>query len=137
MSDCIFCKIVAGEIPSFKLYEDELLIAILDRFPNTPGHLLIIPKRHVENIYGLNEAEAAAIMPLAQKMADKINAELNPAGLNLLQNNGEAAGQEVFHFHLHLIPRYGRRGAEDGLPPRTPTDPTLEELAQMAERLRI
>ena len=103
---CIFCDIVAGNLPSFKLYEDDLFIAILDRFPVTKGHTLIIPKFHANDIFGLCEKEAPQIMPLAQKLAAKIKDVLNPAGFNILQNNGKAAGQVVFHYHMHIIPRY-------------------------------
>ena len=103
--NCIFCRIVAGKIPAFKLYEDDLFVAILDRFPVNPGHTLIIPKFHAEDIFGLCEKEAPQVIPLAQKVATKIKEALNPDGFNFLQNNGRAAGQEVFHYHMHVIPR--------------------------------
>jgi len=103
---CIFCKIAAGELAATVLYEDALLMAIKDAFPATEGHALIIPKAHAENLHDLPEATAAAILPLAQKMARQMQAALNPAGINILQNNGKAAGQVVFHYHLHIIPRY-------------------------------
>ena len=109
---CIFCDIVEGKLPAFKLYEDDLFIAILDRFPVTTGHTLIIPKFHVEDIFGLCEKEAPQIMPLAQKIAANIKEVLNPAGFNILQNNGKAAGQVVFHYHMHIIPRYDGDGVK-------------------------
>jgi histidine triad (HIT) family protein len=104
--NCIFCKIAGGQLPAVVLHEDEQLMAIMDAFPATEGHVLIIPKAHAENMYDLPEETAAAILPLAQKLARKINAALKPEGINILQNNGKAAGQVVFHYHMHLIPRY-------------------------------
>lgn len=104
--DCIFCKIVAGEIPSRKIYEDSDLIAIMDLNPTSKGHSLIIPKEHCTNIYDIDEDIAAKVMKTAKKLATKMTVALNCDGFNLLQNNGETAGQTMFHFHMHLIPRY-------------------------------
>ena len=134
MNNCIFCAICAGEIPAYVLHEDEHFMAILDRFPATPGHVLIIPKRHAPSIFELNDAEAAALMPLAKQMADKIRTTLNPIGLNLLQNNGKAAGQVVFHFHLHLIPRFEDDGFEFSHPSNEMTEDEMEE---MVGRLKL
>jgi len=106
MSDCIFCKIAAGEIPSRKIYEDSDLIAIMDLNPTSKGHSLIIPKEHCTNIYDIDEDIAAKVMKTAKKLATKMTVALNCDGFNLLQNNGETAGQTMFHFHMHLIPRY-------------------------------
>ena len=103
--DCIFCKI-AGEIPSRKIYEDKDLIAIMDLNPTSKGHSLIIPKEHCTNIYDIDEDIAAKVMKTAKKLATKMTVALNCDGFNLLQNNGETAGQTMFHFHMHLIPRY-------------------------------
>jgi histidine triad (HIT) family protein len=105
-NDCLFCAIADGGIPSYKLYEDGHFYVMLDRFPTCPGHVLILPKRHAENIFDLREDEAAGLIPLAQKIASAIREVTGCKGLNLLQNNGVAAGQEVMHFHLHLIPRF-------------------------------
>ena len=105
-SDCIFCKIAAGEIPSRKIYEDSDLIAIMDLNPTSKGHSLIIPKEHCTNIYDIDEDIAAKVMKTAKKLATKMTVALNCDGFNLLQNNGETAGQTMFHFHMHLIPRY-------------------------------
>ena len=102
--DCIFCKIAAGEIPSRKIYEDKDLIAIMDLSPTSKGHSLIIPKEHYTNIYDIDEEIAGKVMKTAKKLATKMTVALN--GFNLLQNNGETAGQTMFHFHMHLIPRY-------------------------------
>lgn len=104
--DCIFCKIAAGEIPSRKIYEDKDLIAIMDLSPTSKGHSLIIPKEHYTNIYDIDEEIAGKVMKTAKKLATKMTVTLNCDGFNLLQNNGETAGQTMFHFHMHLIPRY-------------------------------
>ena len=104
--NCIFCKIAAGEIPSRKIYEDKDLIAIMDLSPTSKGHSLIIPKEHYTNIYDIDEEIAGKVMKTAKKLATKMTVALNCDGFNLLQNNGETAGQTMFHFHMHLIPRY-------------------------------
>ena len=104
--DCIFCKIAAGEIPSRKIYEDSDLIAIMDLNPTSKGHSLIIPKEHCTNIYDIDEDIAAKVMKTAKKLATKMTVALNCDGFNLLQNNGETAGQTMFPFHMNLIPRY-------------------------------
>ena len=104
--DCIFCKIANGEIPSATVYEDSICRVILDVNPANKGHALIIPKEHFDNIYSMDAETAAKIFTIATEVAKAQKAELNPDGLNILQNNGEAAGQTVFHFHMHLIPRY-------------------------------
>jgi histidine triad (HIT) family protein len=108
MSDCIFCKIINGDIPSAKVYEDENVLAFLDISQVTKGHTLVIPKVHKENVYELPEEAAANVFKTVPKIANAIKAAYDPIGLNVLQNNGEAAGQSVFHFHMHLIPRYGK-----------------------------
>ena len=104
--NCIFCKIANGDIPSRKLYEDDNFVVILDLDPATKGHSLIIPKDHYANLYEMPADLAGEAMKLAQKMAIKMTDALGADGFNLVQNNGEVAGQTVFHFHLHLIPRY-------------------------------
>lgn len=104
--DCIFCKIAAGEIPSRKLYEDDDVIVIMDLSPTSKGHSLIIPKEHCTNIYDIDEDVAAKVMRVAKRLAIKMTDALGCDGFNLLQNNGETAGQTMFHFHMHLIPRY-------------------------------
>ena len=106
MSDCIFCKIAGGEIPSACLYEDQDFRVILDLGPATKGHALILPKAHYANIYELPDELAAKAMILAKKMAGTLTEALQCDGFNIVQNNGEPAGQTVFHFHMHLIPRY-------------------------------
>lgn len=104
--NCIFCKILNGEIPSAKLYEDEDFAIILDVCPASLGHALILPKEHYGNLFEMPEELISKCMNLAKVWGDKLVKGLNADGLNLVQNNGIAAGQTVFHYHLHLIPRY-------------------------------
>ena len=106
MENCIFCRIANGEIPAATLYEDENFRVILDLGPASKGHALILPKSHAANIYELSDEMAAKAMVLAKKMATAMTAALKCDGFNIVQNNGECAGQTVFHFHMHLIPRY-------------------------------
>ena len=106
MADCIFCKIIAGEIPSYTIYEDEDFKVFLDISPASKGHALIVPKVHYANIYDIDEEVAAKAMKLAKKLATRMTKVLGCDGFNLVQNNNEVAGQTVFHFHIHLIPRY-------------------------------
>lgn len=105
-ANCVFCKIVDGVIPSTKLFEDDDFVIILDAGPATFGHALIIPKNHYANIYEMPEELLSKSISLAKVWGEKLVKALNADGLNLVQNNGLAAGQTVFHYHLHLIPRY-------------------------------
>lgn len=104
--DCIFCKIANGQIPSNSIYEDEDFNVILDVSPASKGHALILPKMHFDNAYHMDEDVAKKVFPLASKLARSMKEALHCDGINILQNNEEAAGQTVFHFHMHLIPRY-------------------------------
>lgn len=104
--NCIFCKIANGEIPSATIYEDEDFRAILDLGPASKGHTLILPKKHAANLFDLPDETASKLLVLAKKLGATLKDGLQADGLNLVQNNGTAAGQTVFHFHLHLIPRY-------------------------------
>ena len=104
--NCIFCKIANGEIPSATLYEDEEFRVILDLGPASKGHALILPKNHYRNLYDIDETTASKAICLAKKMITKMTDVLGCDGYNIVQNNEEAAGQTVFHFHMHLIPRY-------------------------------
>ena len=104
--DCIFCKIANGEIPSRSLYEDDEFKVIMDLAPATKGHSLILPKNHFDNLYELPDETAGKAMMLAKKMATVMTDKLSCDGFNLVQNNGDCAGQTIFHFHLNLIPRY-------------------------------
>ncbi|MGF7141670.1 histidine triad (HIT) family protein [Anaerotaenia torta] len=105
-NNCIFCRIIAGEIPSATVYEDDDFKAIMDISPANKGHVILLPKKHCATLFEIEDSMAAKVLPAAKKIAHALQAELNCEGMNLLQNNGEAAGQTVFHFHLHLIPRY-------------------------------
>lgn len=104
--NCIFCKLAGGEIPTATLYEDEDFRVILDANPAAKGHALIIPKEHYANLYELDDELAGKVLVLAKKMITKLTDILGCDGYNIVQNNGEAAGQTVFHFHMHLIPRF-------------------------------
>lgn len=104
--NCIFCKIIAGEIPSNTIYEDEEFKVVLDVSPASKGHALILPKNHYADLFEIDEEVAARAMKLAKKLATHMKEVLHCDGFNILQNNGEVAGQTIFHFHVHLIPRY-------------------------------
>lgn len=138
MDDCIFCKLANGEIPTHTIYEDDLFRVILDADPATKGHALIIPKDHFKDIYDLGEDEAQAIFPLAQKLAIQMKEAFNCDGFNILQNNGEIAGQTVFHFHLHLIPRYVSDGNGDAMKwkSRSYNDVELEEIVNQVKKIQ-
>ncbi len=105
MTDCIFCKITAGEAPAHTVYEDEHLLAFMDLFPAGPGHTLLIPKVHAENIFGLDAAVMARVGAFSQRLATAVKTAFNADGLVVFQLNGEAAGQTVFHYHMHFLPR--------------------------------
>lgn len=106
MEDCIFCKIAAGEIPSATVYEDETFRVILDLGPAAKGHALILPKGHFADVTELSDEVAAKVLPLGAKIGTAMKKGLGCSGFNLVQNNGLSAGQTVFHFHMHVIPRY-------------------------------
>ena len=105
-NNCVFCKILSGQIDSYKVYEDNDCTVILDKFPNNIGHCLIIPKLHVKNIFELDDNLSGKILKVATKIANAMQKSLNPDGIHLLQNNGQGANQTVNHFHMHVIPRY-------------------------------
>ncbi|MFC5775315.1 HIT family protein [Ectobacillus antri] len=111
--NCLFCKIIAGTIPSAKVYEDEYMYAFLDISQVTKGHTLVVPKIHKENIFELTPEIAAKTFAAVPKIAEAIKKEFNPIGLNLLNNNGKDAGQTIFHFHIHIIPRYEKNDGFD------------------------
>ena len=103
--DCVFCKIIAGEIPSFRLFEDEATIAFMDINPANEGHALVIPREHAADLYSVSEEALACTIGTARKVAAAVAKTLNPDGLNLVQCNGPAAAQSVMHFHVHVLPR--------------------------------
>ena len=133
-SNCIFCKLANGDFPTNSIYEDEKFNVILDNGPATKGHCLILPKEHYKNLYELPEDVASDAMKLAKKLSKELTERLHADGLNLVQNNGEAAGQTVMHFHLHLIPRYKDDSQNILWKPTTPSD---EELKNLCEKLKI
>ena len=105
MTDCIFCKIIKGEIPADKIYEDEDVLVFLDINPANPGHTLVIPKNHSENIYQIPEKDLNKVINMAKKVAIILKKILNVEGINIIMNNDKAAGQVVFHSHFHVVPR--------------------------------
>jgi len=127
---CIFCKIVNGEIPSTTVYEDTEFKVILDKFPANIGHMLVIPKKHIENIFKISDEEAARVFAVVSEMAKKMQKNLEFEGLNIVQNNGSIAGQSVFHFHIHLIPRYKGDGVNITWDNKKTSDQELEEIRQ-------
>lgn len=131
-NNCVFCAIAAGEIPSFKIYEDENSIAFLDIHPFSEGHVLVVPKFHREGLLDTAEDELAQLVATVKKVAEKVKTVLGADGFNILQNNGEAAGQSVGHIHFHIIPR------KNGDPVSFEGNPgDMEKLSQLAERLRM
>ena len=131
--DCIFCKIIAGEIPSFKIYEDSETFAFMDINPANEGHALVIPREHARDVYSVSDAAIAATVKTAKRIATAVDKTLNPEGLNLLQCNGPAAAQSVMHFHMHVLPRRDgddlklNWGLEAG---------DMDAIGQLAQRIR-
>ena len=131
--DCIFCKLANGVFETNTVYEDDQFRVILDAAPATKGHALILPKEHYANIYEIDENVAADAMKLAKKLITKFTNVLGCDGYNIVQNNGEDAGQTVFHFHMHLIPRYKDDNA--GIT-WTPTEPDADEQVALCEKMK-
>ena len=130
-NDCIFCAIAEGEIPSFKVYEDDLVLAYLDINPFSKGHTLVIPKRHASGLLEADDATLAELIVRVKKVAAQVKDRLGCDGFNILQNNGEAAGQTVKHIHFHIVPRW------NGDPLAfANTKGDMDELKALAERLR-
>ena len=130
--DCIFCKLANGVFSTRSIYEDDEFNVILDLAPAAKGHALILPKDHAADIYELPEETAGKAFVLAKKLAKRMTDKLGCDGFNIVQNNGTIAGQTVFHFHLHLIPRYENDGQQINW---NPTEPSAEELDQVKELL--
>lgn len=133
MNDCIFCKIINGDIPSATIYENEEFKVILDRFPANEGHVLILPKKHSANIFEIDPEQAGRLFVLATKIAKEMKQILGFEHLNVMQNNGTVAGQTVFHFHLHLIPRYENDGITIAYKPMDLTDAQIEDMRKKLE----
>jgi len=117
MEDCLFCKIVKGEVVSYKIFENEKAIAFLDVNPIAKGHTIVIPKKHFENIYNIPEQDLKDVILAVKATAKILKEKLNSTGINLLQRNGRGAGQEVMHLHFHLIPRFENDSV--ALPPKS------------------
>src|SRR3954467_10838858 len=133
MSDCVFCRIVAKQIPATIVHEDEHTLAFMDIGQVNPGHVLVAVKTHAEDIFALDEAQAAAVFRSAAKVARAIRGAFAPQGLSLYQANGAAAGQTVLHLHIHLVPRY----EGDGMALTWPVNnPPREKLAEYAQKIR-
>jgi histidine triad (HIT) family protein len=135
MSDCIFCKIVNGEIPAAKVFENEHVMAFLDISQVTKGHTLVIPKVHKENLFELTPDIAKNLFESVPEIANALKEEFKPLGLNLVNNNGEHAGQTVFHFHVHLIPRYGQGDGFGAVWKSNTSDYTPQTLKEMAANI--
>jgi histidine triad (HIT) family protein len=131
--DCLFCKIVAGELPSTRVHEDERTIAFMDINPATRGHLLVIPRKHATDVHDIDPEDLAACAKVGQLLARRAKERLGADGVNLLQSSGRAAWQTVFHFHLHVVPRY----ADDPLElPWVPSSGDPDQIKAAAEELR-
>jgi histidine triad (HIT) family protein len=133
MSDCVFCRIVAKTIPATVVHEDEHTLAFMDIGQVNPGHVLVAVKKHAENIYALDEAQAAAVFRSAAKVARAIRGAFEPQGLSVYQANGKAAGQTVLHLHIHLVPRFEGDGMELTWPVK---NPPREKLVEYAEKIK-
>ena len=120
MEDCVFCKIIKGDIPSYKIYEDNFVYAFLDINPSLPGHTLVVPKKHSENIFDIEKDDLKQVIFASKEIAQKMR-DLGCAGVNIYNNNGAVSGQIVFHFHIHIVPR----------------DMTADSLENIASRLKI
>jgi histidine triad (HIT) family protein len=129
MSECVFCRIVARQIPATVVHEDEHTLAFMDLGQVNPGHVLVVAKAHVENLFGLEARQAAGVSAAMLRVARAIRDAFTPHGLSVYQANGKAAGQTVFHFHVHLIPRYDGDGMALSWPVKNPPREKLEEYA--------
>jgi len=137
MNDCVFCRIVAGQIPSTRVYEDDDVLAFMDIGQVNPGHVLVAVKRHAENLYALDEAQAAAVARASVRIARAIRDAFAPGGLSVYQANGKPAGQTVLHYHVHLVPRHDNDGMQLTWPVKNPPREKLEQsAAQLVQRLR-
>ena len=129
MTDCVFCKIVARQIPATVIHEDEQTLAFMDIGQVNPGHVLVALKAHAENLYALEDGQAAAVARTSARVARAIRDAFSPAGLSVYQANGKPAGQTVFHYHVHLLPRHDGDGMELTWPVKNPPRATLEKYA--------
>lgn len=138
MENCIFCKIVKGEVPSHKVWEDDEALAFLDIQPINRGHVLIVPKKHSELISGVEDSVLGKMMKLAKKIDEALrDSDLKPAGVNLFLADGKVAGQEVPHVHLHIIPRFSKDGFGFVYPESYKNKPPKEELEAISEKIKL
>jgi len=133
MSDCVFCRIVARQIPATVVFEDEHTLGFMDIGQVNPGHVLVAVKKHAENLYALDDTQAGAVLRAAARIARAIRETFAPEGLSVYQANGKAAGQTVFHYHVHLVPRYAGDGMELTWPVK---NPPREKLVEYAEKIK-
>ena len=131
MSDCVFCRIIAKQIPATVVHEDEHTLAFMDIGQVNPGHVLVAARAHVEQVYGLDDVQAAAVFRSVARLARAIRDAFSPQGMSLYQANGKAAGQTVFHFHIHLVPRYENDGMALAWPVKNPAREQLEQNAAL------
>jgi histidine triad (HIT) family protein len=137
MADCVFCKIMAKQIPASVVHEDEHTLAFMDLGQVNPGHVLVALKAHAENVYALDDAQASAVFRSVARVSRAIREAFAPQGLSVYQANGKAAGQTVFHFHMHLVPRHENDGRDLTWPVKNPPRERLEEAAaKIRARLR-
>ncbi len=132
--DCIFCKIISGEIPCTKVFENDQVFAFMDINPLNDGHLLLIPKAHGETITDISEDDFLAVMSATHKLAGAVQKALNPDGINLLQLNGKAANQVVPHFHIHVVPRWSGDGLT--ISHWDPVQGDMDKIGQVAEKIK-
>ncbi len=132
--ECIFCKIIAGEIPALKVLDEELVLAFMDINPSSPGHMLVAPKRHAENIFEISEGDLAAVIKGVKRCANAVKEALKAEGITVLQLNGRASGQIVPHLHIHIIPRWEHDGLSISSWEMKPGD--MEEIKDIARRVK-
>jgi len=130
MNDCVFCRIIASQIPSTRVHEDEHTLAFMDLGQVNPGHVLVAAKKHAANLFELDDVQAAAVARASVRIARAIRDAFAPAGLSVYQANGKAAGQTVFHYHVHLLPRHEADGMELTWPVKNPPREKLEGYAE-------
>ena len=133
MTDCLFCKIVQGEIPCEKVYEDENVMAFLDIHPVNPGHILVVPKKHVVDFVSLDDATLASVVSVAKKVGAAVMRGAGAQGVNVMINNGAVAGQVVFHLHVHVVPRF----EGDGFKLWPGKEYAAGEAGVMAQKIRV
>ncbi|MBS0335769.1 MAG: HIT family protein [Proteobacteria bacterium] len=134
MTNCVFCRIAAGEIPASMVYEDEHTLAFMDLGQVNPGHVLVAARAHVENVFGLDDELAAAIFRTTARVARASRAAFGAPGMNLFQANGTAGGQTVFHFHVHVLPRWEEDGMSLSWPVKSPPREILEGYAEKVRK---